>query len=139
LTASLPRTCLLVALLAIAAGCVGAPPQDLTCTSDAGGNHLRWSPLPNATSYNVYRVDNSSVNDTPQKIASTPHTSYTDANVTRGHEYVYWVTGANSTSETQPAECAVVSVPIFPGPLAWGAAVVGAAGVMGVVLWRRQR
>jgi hypothetical protein len=130
--------CLTVLVAAFAAGCVGEPPQDLICTSDGQGNHLRWSPLDGALSYKVYRFVNASgVVTGPEFLGSTEDTRFTDANVTQGNHYEYFVTGENKTGETAPATCEVTSVPFFATPLAWGAAVVGAAGLVGVVLMRR--
>jgi hypothetical protein len=131
------RACLLLAIVPLV-GCTGAPPKDLKCTSDANGNHLTWSPLPNATAYNVYRQLNTTNGSLPEQIATTESTSYTDINVTKGQAYIYYVTGFNTTAETQPAACEVVSVPVFATPLAVGLAVVGAGAAVGFVLWRRR-
>jgi len=135
--AFLVASCLIV--IAFAAGCTGPAPQDLVCTSDASGNHLAWSPLPNATSYLVWRQETAASNDTPPApVGETADTHFTDTNVTRGVSYTYYVTGANETGITEPAVCEVTSVPTFPTALSWTLAVVGAGAVVGLIAWRRR-
>lgn len=134
---------LVVLTLSALAGCLNGP-KELVCTSDSRGNHLSWTSVDNATSYQVYRVEPGK-NATPEnatQIANTTGTEYTDTNVTDGAEYQYAVTATvqNGTTETLTAPsavCRVTSVPFFPSGAALVAAVAGAGIVVAVVVMRR--
>lgn len=130
------------ALLAVAlAGCTGEPPRDLTCQADANGNHLAWQPSENATSYQIWRMDNSTTDmneSIPLPIALTNETSYDDTNVTKGHEYIYYVSAENETDMSEPAMCSVTSVPFFGSPMAWALALVGTGAAVALIVWRRR-
>lgn len=86
----------------LAAPSVNATWTDATVT-------LSWSKVPKAASYTIYRGSASTALSGAEAIATvtqhTPHPSYTDATVTSGRRYVYWV-AANNAAGRGPASSA---------------------------------
>ena len=73
-------------------------PTLLSKSVTASGVVIKWKPVANATSYNVYRSDTYS--GTKTKIKTTGYTSYCDdsLSLTLGKSYYYWVTAYNSNT-----------------------------------------
>ena len=67
-------------------------PQDLIATAGDSQVVLSWDASPGAISYNVYRDG--------IMIASSVGTTYTDANLTNGNWYSYFVTAVNTYGES---------------------------------------
>ncbi|CAD6561948.1 hypothetical protein LMG28727_07592 [Paraburkholderia kirstenboschensis] len=80
----------------------GTPPTGLTVTGTTQTSvSLTWNPVPNATSYNVYR--NSA------KIGSPTTTSYTDSSLIAGTSYTYSVTEIDPTSGESAQSTAITA------------------------------
>ncbi|MEU6650273.1 PA14 domain-containing protein [Streptomyces sp. NPDC046900] len=75
-------------------------PIELTATSEEAGVELSWSPVTDATGYQVYRWNSDA--KTYEKLAAPTGTSYEDTGAAKGTTHFYWVT-AQYTDGTESA------------------------------------
>jgi fibronectin type 3 domain-containing protein len=97
---------------------VPAAPTDLTATAGNGRVTLSWSPVAEATSYNIYRSTTSGEETLYQ--SGVTDTSLVDTGVSNGTTYYYKVTAANSTGESdfsQEASASPQSNALPPAPI----------------------
>ncbi|MGW9026596.1 fibronectin type III domain-containing protein [Streptomyces sp. NPDC055722] len=75
-------------------------PIELTATSEEAGVELSWSPVTDATGYQVYRWNPDA--KTYEELAAPTGTSYEDTGAAKGTTHFYWVT-AQYTDGTESA------------------------------------
>ncbi|MGI5138747.1 MULTISPECIES: fibronectin type III domain-containing protein [unclassified Streptomyces] len=75
-------------------------PIELTATSEEAGVELSWSPVTDATGYQVYRWNSDA--KAYEKLAAPTGTSYEDTGAAKGTTHFYWVT-AQYTDGTESA------------------------------------
>ncbi|HPR63721.1 MAG TPA: hypothetical protein PK014_05815 [Thermoanaerobaculia bacterium] len=84
---------------------VPATPAGLMAAGVCMGIELTWDAVPGATSYPVYRTENSDcITDLVQIDASSSNT-YTDFGVTDGHTYYYLIHASNDCGTSGPSLC----------------------------------
>ncbi|HUR63036.1 MAG TPA: hypothetical protein VM241_00995 [Candidatus Thermoplasmatota archaeon] len=112
-------------------------PKNVACDPQSDGVHVTWDAVADATSYNVWRkVGN---NGAWMVIGSAPTNSYVDHTAASGQLYHYAVSALNADGESNMSgTCNVVSIPVFPTPVALSIGVVGALGATGLMFRRRR-
>jgi len=91
-------------------------PTFLNVVTAANGSFLQWNAVGGASSYRVYRsTPGGPLTSLAQDLTGT---SYTDAAVTSGATYTYWVTAVVAGQETALSNAVVRTVPPFVNALA---------------------
>lgn len=112
-------------------------PPTLECVAQADEDVLvSWSPVPGATSYNVYR---SEAAGPFLLLATTTETSYEDTTTVPETAYTYVVTAFHDGIESERSEpCTVTAIPFFPGAIGLALAVLGAVAVCIAIVRKRR-
>ena len=79
---------------------VYSPPTGLVATPSGTLMNLTWSPVPNATSYNVYYGATGFLDKNSTKITNISNTSYQQPDIIIGNTYYYAVTALFGTNES---------------------------------------
>ncbi len=103
--------------------------QDLTAKQSAGGIKLSWSAAKGAKSYKIYRSADAGASYTVIQTDVT-NTTYTDADISAGADYVYYVVAARDTLTS--AKSATASAHIETISLNTRTLILG-PGVTGVI------
>jgi len=105
-----------------------AAPSNVTSTSNIERVTLRWSAVPNATSY---RIKRSTTSGGPYStIASVAGTNYNDTSVVGGTTYYYVVSALNLGGESLPS-AEVSATPKVNVPSPWLTQDIGPVGLSG--------
>ena len=88
-----------------------ASPTNLTATAGSGAITLRWTAVPNATGYKIFRSTDGTWTAPP--IGDTRRTEFRDRNLVNGTQYFYKVAGYNRAG-TGPLSDAVTATPTAP-------------------------
>ena len=75
-------------------------PELVACTRDTSGVILEFKQNINADSYRIYRKTLYTNWTLLETVTGTEHTTYTDANVIEGTEYIYTVKAVNGSSSS---------------------------------------